>query len=95
MKKILFISLLSLLCVGCNMNSSSNSINSLENNKNEVYQLFEHKENETEMDYFYNYCPTSFEEDGVRHIYYCANKIHGNVTDYIVYRKGIKDNNGS
>lgn len=94
MKKILFISLLSLLCVGCNMNSSSNSINSLENTKNEVYQLFEHKENETEMDYFYNYCPTSFEEDGVRHIYYCANKIHGNVTDYIVYRKGIKDNNG-
>ncbi len=59
------------------------------------YQLFEHKEGENPLyDYYYNYCPTIFEEDGVRHIYYCANKLHGNVTDYIAYRSGTKDSTG-
>lgn len=59
------------------------------------YQLFEHNKGEDKtMEYFYNYCPTIFEEDGVRHIYYCANKKHGNVTDYVAYRKGVKDETG-
>jgi hypothetical protein len=45
---------------------------------------------------FYNYCPSIFEEDnGTRHIYYCTNKVAGNVTDYIGYRTGYKQNDGS
>lgn len=40
------------------------------------------------VDQYYNYCPSIFEENGVRHIYYCANKDVGNVTDYIAYRSG-------
>lgn len=98
MKKIMkFVCLLALLCGGCDMNSNSGSTpNSSKPTEEEskVYQLFEHKDGETETDQFYNYCPTSFEEDGVRHIYYCANKIHGNVTDYIAYRRGVKNEKG-
>ncbi|MDR0832511.1 MAG: hypothetical protein LBM99_06410 [Bacillales bacterium] len=38
---------------------------------------------------FYNYCPTAFfEGNAIMHIYYCANKTSGNVTDYIIYRRG-------
>ncbi len=38
---------------------------------------------------FYNYCPTILMEDAsTMHIWYCANKDSGNVTDYIAYRKG-------
>lgn len=40
---------------------------------------------------YYNYCPSIFEEDGVRHIYYCANRDEGNVTDYIAYRSATYD----
>lgn len=40
---------------------------------------------------FYNYCPSIFEENGVRYIYYCTNKEAGNVTDYIGYREGTFD----
>ena len=71
--------------------SSSSSVTEQLNN----YQLFEHIPGENQMfDYYYNYFPTIFEEDGVRHIYYCANKLHGNVTDYVAYRSGTKDASG-
>ena len=56
--------------------------------------LFPHVEGETEDDRYYNYCPTIFDEDGTRHIYYCSNKIHGNVTDYIAYRSATKNSDG-
>lgn len=36
--------------------------------------------------YFYNYCPSTFIENGVRHVYYCTNRDEGNVTDYVGYR---------
>ncbi|HBF68368.1 MAG TPA: hypothetical protein DDW20_03505 [Firmicutes bacterium] len=39
-------------------------------------------------DRFYNYCPSTFVENGVKHIFYCSNKMFGNITDYIAYRKG-------
>ena len=39
----------------------------------------------------YNYCPSMFyEDDNTLHVYYCSNKISGNITDYVSYRKGIK-----
>lgn len=45
---------------------------------------------------FYNYCPSIFEDDdGTRHIYYCTNKVAGNVTDYIGYRTGYRQANGT
>lgn len=60
-----------------------------ENNTQEVladttsaYKLFD-DENK-----IYNYCPTIFEENGVRHIYYCTNKDAGLVYDHIGYRQG-------
>ena len=37
---------------------------------------------------FYNYCPSVFVEDNVKHVYYCTNKLEGNVTDYVGYREG-------
>lgn len=37
---------------------------------------------------FYNYCPTVFVENNTKNIYYCSNKIEGNVTDYVAYRQG-------
>lgn len=47
-------------------------------------------------DYFYNYCPTVMQEaDGTRHIYYCTNTVHGDVTDYIGYRKGTLQGDGT
>ena len=37
----------------------------------------------------YNYCPSIFiDSDGDEHVYFCTNKVEGNVTDYIGYRKG-------
>lgn len=54
--------------------------------------LFSHLENETGKEKYYNYCPTAFEENGVRYVYYCANQKDGNVTDYIALRKGILKN---
>ena len=57
-----------------------------ENEVEDNNRLFDHGvEGETQI---YNYAPTVFEEDGVRHIYYCSNKYEGNVTDYVAYRKG-------
>lgn len=55
--------------------------------------LFEHGiSGETQI---YNYAPTIFQEDeNTRYIYYCSNKIEGNVTDFIAYRKGVKDEKG-
>ena len=45
---------------------------------------------------FYNYCPTIFMEgNDIMHIYYCSNKIDGNITDYIAYRKGILQGDGT
>ncbi len=57
-------------------------------------KLFSHLENETGSEKYYNYCPSIFEEDGVRHIYYCANQKNGNVTDYVAYRHGEKNELG-
>lgn len=38
---------------------------------------------------FYNYCPTiMMEGNSTMHIWYCTNKVSGNVTDYVGYRKG-------
>ena len=36
----------------------------------------------------YNYCPCVFEENGIRHLYYCTNTEKYNVTDHIGYRTG-------
>lgn len=44
---------------------------------------------------FYNYAPSiMMEGNSIIHIYYCANKISGNVTDYIIYRRGELQNDG-
>ena len=58
----------------------------------EVRLLFSHGvAGETRI---YNYCPSIFiDEDGNEHVYYCTNKVEGNVTDYVGYRKGIINNN--
>ncbi len=37
----------------------------------------------------YNYCPAAFEEDGVRHVYYCTNTRARDVTDSIGYRRAV------
>lgn len=42
---------------------------------------------EPEKNGIYNYCPSAFEEAGVRHIYYCANQKEREVTDAIGYRR--------
>ena len=48
------------------------------------------------VDQFYNYCPTVMQEaDGTRHVYYCTNTVAGNVTDYIGYRVGTLQGDGS
>lgn len=47
-------------------------------------------------DLFYNYCPSIMQtSSGERHIYYCTNKTSGNVTDYIGYRSGTLQSDGS
>ena len=44
---------------------------------------------------FYNYCPTVIMEgSNIMHVWYCGNKNSGNVTDYIMYRKGILHSDG-
>lgn len=44
---------------------------------------------------FYNYCPTAFiENNNTLHIWYCSNKVSGNVTDYVAYRKGTLNADG-
>ena len=44
---------------------------------------------------FYNYCPTALMEgNDTMHVWYCSNKVSGNVTDYIGYRKGTLTDNG-
>lgn len=35
---------------------------------------------------FYNYCPSTFIEDGKRYVYYCTNRDEGNITDYVGFR---------
>lgn len=57
----------------------------------EVRLLFNHgTAGETRI---YNYCPSIFIEDNVEHVYYCSNKVEGNVTDYVAYRAGAIANN--
>ncbi|MFA5235950.1 MAG: hypothetical protein WC399_03835 [Bacilli bacterium] len=41
-------------------------------------------------DNFYNYCPCLRLEGDRLHVWYCANKDSGNITDYIGYRTGEK-----
>lgn len=44
---------------------------------------------------FYNYCPTILMEgNAIMHIWYCSNRISGNVTDYIAYRRGELQGDG-
>lgn len=43
---------------------------------------------------FYNYCPTVIMEGRTMHIWYCSNKVSGNVTDYVAYRKGTLHDDG-
>lgn len=43
---------------------------------------------------FYNYCPSVFVENNIKHVYYCTNKDEGNVTDYVGYREGTYSENG-
>ena len=50
----------------------------------EVRLYFEH--GEAGEDRYYNYCPSVFVEGNVKHVYYCSNKIFGNITDYVAYR---------
>ena len=38
----------------------------------------------------YNYCPSIFEENGVRYAYYCSNMYNTNVKDYVAFRRGEK-----
>lgn len=42
---------------------------------------------EPERSGIYNYCPSAFEEDGIRHIYYCTNQKEREITDAIGYRQ--------
>lgn len=44
---------------------------------------------------FYNYCPSvMMEGSDTMHIWYCANEISSNVTDYVAYRKGTLNDSG-
>ena len=44
---------------------------------------------------FYNYCPSVMIENGnTMHVWYCSNKVSGNVTDYVAYRKGTLTEDG-
>ncbi len=44
---------------------------------------------------FYNYCPTVVMEGQHKmHVWYCSNKVSGNVTDYIAYRCGTLNSGG-
>jgi len=44
---------------------------------------------------FYNYCPSAMlEGNNIMHVWYCSNKVSGNVTDYIAYRKGVLNDSG-
>ena len=87
--------LIPLLLCGCSSNedsSSSSQTSIIEGNQEftplegEVRAWFDH--GLIGEDRYYNYCPSTFVENGVKHIYYCSNKIFGNVTDYIAYREG-------
>ena len=45
---------------------------------------------------FYNYCPSAFiEGNDTMHVYYCGNLVNGNVTDYIMYREGKLNSDGT
>lgn len=45
---------------------------------------------------FYNYCPTVMTEGSdTMHIWYCSNQVSGNVTDYVAYRKGTLQADGT
>ena len=87
--------LIPLLLCGCSSNeesSSSSQTSIIDGNQEftplegEVRAWFDH--GLIGEDRYYNYCPSTFVENGVKHIYYCSNKIFGNVTDYIAYREG-------
>ncbi len=43
---------------------------------------------------FYNYCPSVMMDGNTMHVYYCTNKVSGNVTDYVGYRKGTLNASG-
>lgn len=96
MKKIVPIILssiaLSASCIAFSF--ANNDIKEVKATSDEAEILFGH--GIPEVDLFYNYCPSVMqEEDGTRHIYYCTNTVAGNVTDYIGYRVGTLQSNGT
>lgn len=96
MKKIL-LTLLGLSLLAGNLLYLSNANKNISISKADSTQaelLFGH--GTAGVDEFYNYCPSIMEEsDGTRHIYYCTNRDAGDVTDYVGYRKGTLQNDGS
>lgn len=45
---------------------------------------------------FYNYAPTiMMEGNNIMHIWYCSNQYSGNVTDFVAYRKGTLNSDGT
>lgn len=71
---------------GSSITSEKNEKESFTPKVGEVRKWFDH--GTIGEDRFYNYCPTVFVENNIKHIYYCSNKIDGNVTDYVAYREG-------
>ncbi len=49
---------------------------------------------EDKSENFYNYCPSVMMEGETMHVWYCSNKVSGNVTDYVGYRKGTLNASG-
>ena len=107
MKKLLLIAGIALLVTSCNNKKTDTSTSSDSGSssntslpvretelipyEDEVKLLFDH--GTIGESRYYNYCPSVFIENNKEYIYYCTNKVEGNVTDYIGYREGVLANN--
>ena len=95
MKAKIMISLIPLLLCSCSDNSAltsgSDSTTEIKEKIDftpqvgEVREWFSH--GEIGEDRFYNYCPSTLVENNTKHVFYCSNKMFGNITDYVAYRK--------
>jgi len=47
-----------------------------------------------DRDGIYNYCPSIFEMDGKRYVYYCTNKDYKKIIDHIGYREAVQNEDG-